>query len=60
MSMKDYDGAFSKYLGFLEKGGTMTFTQLCGAGQVKSPFEDGALSEAVAAADEWLAANAEK
>ena len=42
------------------QGGTMTFTQLCGAGQVKSPFEDGALSEAVAAADEWLAANAEK
>ena len=57
MSQADYAAAFEKYLAFLEQGGRMTFTELCEAGQVTSPFAEGATKQVVSAAEEWLAAN---
>ena len=42
-SLKDYDGAFNKYLTFLKQGGEKVFTDLLSQAQLPSPFEPGAL-----------------
>lgn len=44
-SQKDYDDAFERYVGFLSCGGEKFFTDLIKDAGLKSPFDDGALSE---------------
>lgn len=54
MSQKDYGKAFENYLAYTRKGGSLTFTELCEAGGVISPFKPGALKEIASVAAEWL------
>jgi oligoendopeptidase F len=44
-SLKDYDGAFRKYVRFVSQGGETLFTDLIREAGLVSPFEDGALKD---------------
>jgi len=45
LSMKDYKGAFEKYMKFLKAGGTKTFTELLEYADLKKPFDEKAFIE---------------
>lgn len=56
-SLKDRKDAWSRYLAFVDKGGTCTFEQLvCGAG-LKLPYEDGCLAEMGREIESWVENN---
>jgi M3 family oligoendopeptidase len=59
-SLKDYQGAFSKYVAFLKQGGEKVFTDLLSQAQLPSPFEPGALGALAADVEKLLNSLVEK
>ena len=53
-SMKDWDGAWKKYMAFLRQGGSNTFTGLVESVGLQSPFQKGALSDTAKQIQDWL------
>jgi M3 family oligoendopeptidase len=51
---KDYDAAFATYLAHASRTGNSTFTELLSLAGLKSPFEEGALSELAATCERLL------
>ena len=45
---KDFDGAFRRYMAFLQQGGTKTYTELLQSVGMPSPFEKEAFCDIVA------------
>lgn len=52
--LKDYDAAFATYLAHASRTGNYTFTELLSLAGLKSPFEEGALSELAATCERLL------
>ena len=52
-SEKDWHEAFSRYLTFVQAGGTKTYLQLCQLGALRSPFEDGTLRDVGEAVEKY-------
>jgi hypothetical protein len=51
---QDYKAAWAKYLDFSKKGGTMTFVDLVKSSGLRSPLEEGGLTDVVKGAQEAL------
>ena len=44
-SLRDYDGAFERYVSFVKRGGEKVFTDLLSLAGLRSPFQEGALGK---------------
>ena len=53
-SEKDWQKAFSRYLTFVQAGGTKTYLELCALGGLDSPFQDGTLKTVAQAVETHL------
>lgn len=53
-SEKDWNGAFSRYLSFVEKGGTKTYVELVGEAGLELPFRDGCIRKLSGEITEWM------
>lgn len=53
----DFDSAWKRYMSFVSLGGTETFTELCHAAGLPTPFDEGSLLSAVKAAEKWISDN---
>ena len=54
LSQQDYDGAWKKYMKFVEQAGTKTFTEIIDLAGLDTPFGDKALETVAKIAAEWL------
>lgn len=54
LAQKDYKEAWSRYMKFVNKGGTQTFVELCKTADMKTPFEEGVLKQIGTDAKKWL------
>ena len=54
LSQQDYDGAWKKYMKFVEQAGTKTFTEIIDLAGLDTPFGDKALETVARTAAEWL------
>ncbi len=57
LSMKDREGAWKKYLAFVDAAGTKTFADLCRSAGLRVPYEAGTVREIGAGIRDWLAEN---
>lgn len=56
-SMEDRDGAWRRYLAFVDAGGTKTFEQLVTSAMLRLPYEPGCIADTGAAVSKWLEEN---
>ena len=56
-AMADRDGAWRRYLTFVDAGGTKTFEQLVASAGLRLPYEPGCIGETGSAVCEWLEQN---
>lgn len=56
-SMDDRDGAWRRYLTFVDAGGTKTFEQLVASAGLRLPYDEGCVAEIGGAVSRWLEEN---
>ena len=54
LHLKDPEEAWTRYLAFVDKGGTQTFEDLAHGAKMKVPYDPGAIREIGAAVGKWL------
>lgn len=51
---EDRTEAWTKYLNLCRQGGSLSFTELVGVAELKSPFEDGCVTSVIGSIENWL------